>query len=117
MTLNVKILITTLYCLTSFHSFAVIADQPIEELAQEIAHCYVAHEREQTHVFTSGEAEKMKVLINDLVGKESGDQKILIANKARDLAQDKVGIPVVISSIKKYCKSLDKRLASYNKSQ
>ena len=61
----------------------------------------------------------MEVLINDLVGKESGDQKILIANKNRDLAQDqnKLGIPVVITSIKKHCQSLDKRLASFKKSQ
>ncbi len=110
-----KIIFLLLLPLSSFICTAAMAELSNQELAQEIVHCYVAHEREQTHMYTSGKAEKMKVLINGLVGKESADEKILIANTQRNQQKDKGYNQVVIPAVKKYCLNLDHKLSNYKK--
>ena len=115
--LSMKTFIIILLTVTSLISFIAIAKQSKDELAQEIADCYVAHERAQTHMYTSGRAEKMKVLINKLVGNDIAKQKIQTANDMRTQQKDRPLEYVIIGSIQKYCSKLDQRLAKYKKSQ
>ncbi len=79
-----KILFSLILPLSAVVSTSVMAELTKVDLAQEIAQCYVAHEREQTHMYTSGEAEKMKVMLSSLVGDENADQQIIIANTQRN---------------------------------
>ena len=104
-----KKLITIMFTLASFSGFASIAEQSKEELAQQVAHCYVANQRGNTALFKSGDAEKMRVIISDLVGSNNINKTIQIA--ARIQSQNgKAGNGFVHKDIKKFCRPLDEVL-------
>jgi len=104
-----KKLITIMFTLASFPGFASIAEQSKEELAQEVAHCYVANQRGDTALFKSGEAEKMRFVIADLVGSDNINKTIQIA--ARIQSQNgQANNGFVHKDIKKFCRPLDEAL-------
>ncbi len=76
-----KIIYTLLLPLSAVISSAAMAELTKEELAQEVAHCYVANQKGSTELFKSGEAEKMREIIADLVGSDNINKVILIANR------------------------------------
>jgi len=107
--LMIKKLITFMFTLASFSGFASIAEQTKEELAKEVAHCYVANQRGNTALFKSGEAEKMRGVIADLVGSDNINKTIQIADRTqRSRALNVNGF--VHKDIKKFCRPLDKVL-------
>lgn len=90
-------------------SFSATAEQSKEALAQEVAHCYVANQRGNTALFKSGEAEKMRLVIADLIGSDNINKTIQIA--ARIQAQNgQANNGFVHKDIKKYCRPLDEML-------
>ncbi len=100
---------TILLTLTSFAGFASIAEQSKEELAKEVAHCYVANQRGNTALFKSGEAEKMRLVIADLVGSDNINKTIQIADRIQ--AQNgQANNGFVHKDIKKFCRPLDEAL-------
>jgi len=104
-----KKLITIMFTLASFSGFASIEEPSKQELAQEVAHCYVANQRGNTVLFKSGEAEKMRGVIADLVGSDNINKTIQIA--ARIQAQNgQANNGFVHKDIKKFCRPLDKVL-------
>lgn len=109
-----KKIITILITLTSFSGFASIAEQSKEELAKEVAHCYVANQRGNTALFQSGEAEKMRGAIADLVGSDNINKTIQIA--ARIQSQNgQADNGFVHKDIKKFCRPLDEMLINKQK--
>lgn len=109
-----KKLITIMFTLASFSGLASIAEQSKEELAQEVAHCYVANQRGNTALFKSGEAEKMRSVIADLVGSDNINKTIQVADRIQR-ANGQAGNGFVHKDIKKYCRPFDEMLIDKNK--
>ena len=89
-----------------------MAELSKKELAQEVAHCYVGHERAQTDIYTSGKAEELKPIISSLVGKADVNKTILIAKRIQtNNSSNGVGIFIRADKVvKKYCTSLDEKM-------
>jgi len=101
--------IAVLLTLCIFNSFAEIPAPSKEELAQEVAHCYVANQRGSTELFKSGEAEKMIDVIAELIGIDNINKTIQIANRIQ-VSNAIGGDGLVHMDIKKYCRPLDEIL-------
>ncbi len=113
-----RILLLSLMTLgLSSYSCITYAAVDKQELAQEVAHCYVGHERAQTPLYKSGEAEQLKDIIGDLVGTGDINKMVQIANRIQ--RNRSTGTPGVYAPnkspekvMKKYCTSLDEKLAA-----
>ncbi len=83
------------------------------DLAQEVAHCYVGHERAQTDIYTSGKAEQLKLVISSLIGKGDVNKTILIAKRIQmNSSSNGVGMFTRADKVvKKYCSSLDDKMS------
>lgn len=82
------------------------------DLAREVAHCYVGHERAQTEIYTSGKAEQLKPIISSLIGKGDVNKTILIAKRIQ-MSSSSNGVGMFIRAdkvVKKYCTSLDDKM-------
>jgi len=107
-----KIIYTLLLPLSTALSTAAMAELSKEDLAQEVAHCYVGHERAQTDIYTSGKAEELKPIISNLVGKADVNKTILIAKRIQmNSTSNGVGMFTRADKVvKKYCSSLDEKM-------
>jgi len=104
-----KIIYTLLLPLSTVISATAMAELSKKELAQEVAHCYVANQRGSTELFKSGEAENMRDVIADLVGSENINKTILIASRIQ--ASNTIGgNGLNHMAIEKYCRPLDEML-------
>lgn len=109
-----KKFLVVFYGLTSLMSFSALADLSNTQLAQEVAHCYVANQRGSTELFKSGEAESMRGVIAELVGNENINKTIQIANRIQ--ASNAIGgNGLNHMAIKKYCRPLDEMLIDKQK--
>ncbi len=111
-----KIIYTLLLPLSTALSTAAMAELSKEDLAQEVAHCYVGHQRAASDDYKSGKAEQLKVVIGDLVGGGDVNKMIQIADRIQ--RQRSTGTPGAYAPtksgkkvMKKYCPSLDAKLA------
>ena len=107
---------TLLLPLSTVFSTGAMAELSKEDLAQEVAHCYVGHQRAASDDYKSGKAEQLKVVIGDLVGTGDVNKVIQIADRIQ--RQRSIGTPGMNTMgksgkkvMKKYCPSLDAKLA------
>lgn len=107
-------LVYTLLIVSSFASFSSISALSNEQLAQEVAHCYVANQRGPTELFKSGEAEKMRLVIADLIGSDNINKTIQIAARIQ-ARKSLAGNAFVHKDIKKFCRPLDEMLIDNKK--
>ena len=115
-----KIIYTLLLPLSAVFSMSAMAELSKEDLAQEVAHCYVGHQRAASDDYKSGKAEHLKVVIGDLVGTGDINKMIQIADRIQ--RQRSTGTPGAFTPtksgkkvMKKYCTSLDEKLAKVTK--
>jgi hypothetical protein len=109
---NIILLMVTLFLLSNISNiaYAELSKQELaQELAQEVAHCYVANQRGNTALFKSGEAEKMRVVIADLIGSDNINKTIQIAARVQS-QNGQAGNGFVHKDIKKFCRPLDEML-------
>lgn len=110
-----KHVITTFITLFIFasHSNMAHAELTKQDLALEVAHCYVGHERAQTDIYKTGKAEELKGIIASLDGKENVNKTILIAKRIQtNSSSNGVGLFMRADKVvAKYCSSLDERMA------
>ncbi len=111
-----RIILLLLLPLTVVISTAAMAELTKEDLAQEVAHCYVGHQRAASDDYKSGKAEHLKVVIGDLVGTGDVNKMIQIADRIQ--RQRSTGTPGAYAPtksgkkvMKKYCPSIDAKLA------
>jgi len=86
------------------------AELTIDDLALEVAHCYVGHERAQTTIYKSGQAEELKPVIAYLASKNDVNKTILIAKRI----QTGTGAMLFMradKAVKKYCSQIDEKMA------
>lgn len=103
--------IITLLVLAS-HCNMAQAELSQEDLALEVAHCYVGHERAQTDIYKTAKAEELKQVIADLIGKTEVNKTILIAKRIQTNSSSN-GVSLFIRADKvvaKYCTSLDEKM-------
>jgi len=87
-------------------SFQHISIEQKTNLATEVATCYAAHKKVVTNMYRSGEAEKYKALIGDLIGKSNINHEVNLA--VRKISTSSRGIAHIIG--KRHCKSIDEKL-------
>lgn len=115
-----KILFSLILPLSGVVSTSAMAELTKVDLAQEVAHCYVGHQRAASDDYKSGKAEQLKMVIADLVGPSDINKMIQIADRIQ--RQRSTGTPGVYTPsksgkkvMKKYCTSLDEKLAKMTK--
>lgn len=106
----------TLLLLGSLTSTLAMAELTKEDLAQEVAHCYVGHERASSDDFKSGKSEQLKDVIGNLVGPGEVNKLVQIADRIQ--RNRKISIPGAYAPNKsaekvmtKYCTDIDEKLA------
>jgi len=103
------ITIVTLLTVTTL-SHSAQAQLSKDELALEVAHCFVGHERAQTTIYKTGKAEELKQVIASLSSKADVNKTILIAKRI----QTDTGVGMFMRAdkvVEKYCSSLDEKMA------
>ncbi len=82
------------------------------ELAKEVAHCYVAHERFKSEMYKTGKAEVYKELVATLAGDENKNKVI---NNAWQWQANSSASGSILTSKKagmKYCSAIEEKLAA-----
>ncbi len=106
----------TLFIISSISNIAY-AELTKQDLALEVAHCYVGHERAKTDIYKTGKAEELKSVITYLVGKEDVNKTILIAKRIQtNSSSNGVGMFIPADKIvAKYCTSIDEKMVLVSK--